>query len=205
MSQVLFTYIAGLFRTLRFLGMVVLVYANGVGGGAGGGEGGAGEGDGGEWFFDLKCLNVGLAWVRLMGKERLFRLVFIFIHLSLFVFHKYHPFLFTAQPLPWGGLCAAASLRSNVSGEILIYLIPPINFPNIQLWQTFQTFNQRRWTSRSLWRAWATWWGTSAPGRTKETRTLLTTSSPSEPSSFFRYHPMVFINVCKTQAKTKHA
>ena len=48
MSQVLFTYIAGLFRTLRFLGMVVLVYANGVGGGAGGGEGGAGEGDGGE-------------------------------------------------------------------------------------------------------------------------------------------------------------
>ena len=46
MSQVLFTYIAGLFRTLRFLGMVVLVYADGVG--AGGGEGGAGEGDGGE-------------------------------------------------------------------------------------------------------------------------------------------------------------
>ena len=27
MSQVLFTYIAGLFRTLRFLGMVVLVVA----------------------------------------------------------------------------------------------------------------------------------------------------------------------------------
>ena len=47
MSQVLFTYIAGLFRTLRFLGMVVLVYGDGVGGGAGG-EGGAGEGDGGE-------------------------------------------------------------------------------------------------------------------------------------------------------------
>ena len=43
MSQVLFTYIAGLFRTLRFLGMVVLVYGDGVGG-----ESGAGEGDGGE-------------------------------------------------------------------------------------------------------------------------------------------------------------
>ena len=40
MSQVLFTYIAGLFRTLRFLGIVVLVYGDGVGGGAGEGDGG---------------------------------------------------------------------------------------------------------------------------------------------------------------------
>ena len=81
-----------------------------------------------------------------MGKERLFRLVFIFIHLSLFVFHKYHPFLFTAQPLPWGGLCAAASLRPNVSGEILLYFIPPINSGM----RTFQTFNSGKHSKHSI-------------------------------------------------------
>ena len=44
-----------------------------------------------------------------------------------------------------------------------------------------------RWTSRSWRPAWATWWETSAPGSTMETRPLLMPSLPSES------HKMSFI------------
>ena len=122
---------------------------------------------------------------------------------------KYYKLSCLAQPVPWGRISPAASHRPVLSGRISkwyythqtlkIWVLPKLLSLELLFWMLFNT----RWTSKSWWQAWPTWWGTSAHGSTTATRALLMPSLKSESFIFSPFFSMCILCICFSKMRQR--